>query len=143
MSKQVYFNDIEAGMDLPPLVKNPTTRQLVKWAGASGDFNEIHYDKDWAISTGLPGVIIHGRLKAAFLGQLMTDWVGAEGQLKKFSCSYKAMDMPGSPLTCKGKVTRKYEKDGQGLVECDIWVENAKGEKTTEGKATVVLPIRK
>ena len=121
MSKQVYFIDVEAGTDVPALKKNPSTRQLVKWAGASGDFNEIHYDKDWAISTGLPGIIIHGRLKAAFLGQLMTDWVGSEGQVKKFSCSYKAMDAPGPPLTCKGKVTKKYEKDGQCLVECDIW----------------------
>lgn len=143
MSKQVYFNDVEAGTEVPALVKNPTTRQLVKWAGASGDFNEIHYDKDFAIGTGLPGVIIHGRLKAAFLGQLMTDWVGAEGQLKKFSCSYKAMDAPGSPLTCKGKVARKYDKEGQGFVDCDMWIENAKGERTTEGKATVVLPVRK
>ncbi len=143
MSKQVYFNDVEAGSGIPALVKNPTTRQLVRWAGASGDFNEIHYDQDFARSTGLPGVIIHGRLKAAFLGQLMTNWAGAEGQLKKFSCSYKSMDAPGSSLTCKGKVARKYEKDGQGLVDCEIWIENAKGEKTTDGKATVMLPFRK
>ena len=143
MNKQIYFNDMEVGMEVPALVKNPTSRQLVKWAGASGDFNEIHYDKDYAISTGLPGIIIHGRLKASFLGQLMTNLAGAEGYLKKFSCSYKSMDAPGSPLTCKGKVARKYEKDGQGLIDCDIWIENAKGEKTTEGKATVMLPYRK
>lgn len=142
MNKQVHFEDIEVGAAVPALVKKTSTRQLVQWAGASEDFNEIHYDKDHAIKTGLPGVIIHGRLKAAFLGQLMTDWIGAEGKLNKFSCSYKAMDMPGSTLTCKGTITKKYDKDGQGFVECDIWVENEKGEKTTEGRATVVLPFR-
>jgi acyl dehydratase len=53
MSK-VYYEDIEVGAEISPLVKKPTTRQLVRWAGATGDFNEPHYDKDMALSWGLP-----------------------------------------------------------------------------------------
>jgi len=70
------------GEEIPELVKHPTTRQLVQYAGAQGDFYEIHYDQDFARSVGLPGVILHGLLKAAFLGQLVTDWHGDKGTLK-------------------------------------------------------------
>jgi acyl dehydratase len=112
----------------------------VQWAGASGDFYEIHYDKDFAQSTGLEDVIVHGALKNAFLGQLMTDWMGEQGTLKKLSCQYRGMDVPGDTLICKGTVTKKYVEDGHHLVDCRIWLENGKGERTTPGSATVILP---
>jgi acyl dehydratase len=142
MGKQLFWEDVQEGMELPPLVKHPTTRQLVKYAGASGDFYEIHYDKDFAQSTGLPGVIIHGALKNAFLAQLVTDWMGEYGTLKKLGCQYRGMDVPGDTLTCKGRVTKKYIQEGQHLVDCEIWLENSKGQKTTPGWATVALPSR-
>ena len=142
MSKILFWEDIREGMELPPLVKNTSTRQLVKYAGASGDFYEIHYDKDFAQSTGLPGAILQGALKNAFLGQLITDWIGEHGTLKRLSCQYRGMDMPGNTLMCKGRVTRKYVEDSQHLVDCEIWVENGLGEHTTPGEATVLLLSR-
>ena len=143
MENQIYFEDVEEGMELPTLVKDPTTQQLVKYAGASGDFYQIHYDKDFALKNKLPGVIIHGALKNAFLGQLMTDWIGEEGTLKKLTVQYRGMDFPGEPLTCKGRVTKKYVENDTRYVECEIWTENPKGEKTTPGTATVILPSKK
>ena len=142
MGKVLYWEDVEEGQELPPLIKRPTTRQLVQYAGASGDFYEIHYDKDYAQANGLPGVIIHGALKMAFLAQLVTDWIGEWGTLKKFSVQYRGMDVPGDTLTCKGRVTRKWTEDGQHLVEAEIWLENGKGERTTPGSAVVALPSR-
>ena len=142
MGKVLYWEDVEEGQELPPLIKRPTTRQLVQYAGASGDFYEIHYDKDFAQANGLPGVIIHGALKMAFLAQLVTDWIGEWGTLKKFSVQYRGMDVPGDTLTCKGRVTRKWVENGQHFVEAEIWLENGKGERTTPGSAVVVLPSR-
>jgi hypothetical protein len=52
------------------------------------------------------------------------------------------MDQPGSKVVCKGRVTRKYVENGQHMVDCEIWLENAKGEKTTPGSATAILPSR-
>ena len=139
---QLQWQDVEEGMEVPTLVKNPTTRQLVRYAGASGDFYEIHYDKDFAMGNNLPGPILHGALKNAFLGQLMTDWIGEGGTLRRLACQYRGMDEPGKPLYCKGRVTRKYVEDGRHLVDCDIWVEDAEGKTTTPGSATVELPSR-
>ena len=143
MAKQVYWEEIEVGSELPPLVKNPTTQQLVKWAGASGDFYQIHYDKDYALRNQLPGCIVHGALKGSWLGQLLGDWAGEKGRVVKYGCSYRSMDVPGDTLTCKGKVTKKYTEGKEHLVEAEIWVENGKGEKTTPGTGVVALPTKK
>ena len=62
MSNVLYWEDVEEGTRVSPLEKHPTTQQLVMYAGASGDFYQIHYDNDFAKNNGLPGVIIHGAL---------------------------------------------------------------------------------
>ncbi len=142
MSKQVYWEDVQEGSEIPPLVKQPTTRQLVMYAGASGDFYEIHYDKDFAQSTGLPSVIVHGALKNAFLAQAVTDWMGEQGTLRKLGCQYRGMDVPGDTLSCGGRVTRKYIDNGRHLVDLELWIINGKGQNTTPGWATVELPAR-
>lgn len=126
---------VTAGQELPELVKHPTTRQLVQYAGAQGDFYEIHYDQAYAQSVGLPGVILHGLLKAGFLAQLVTDWLGDEGTLKAFEVSYRGVDQPGHPYRCRGKVTRV---DGNE-VELEVWGEDESGKRTTVGTATVRL----
>jgi len=142
MTKQLYYEDVTQGGEITPLVKQPTTRQLVMWAGASGDYNPIHYDKDFAQSEGLPGVIVHGQLVGCFLGQLITDWIGEQGMVKQLSCSYRGMNFPGEALSCQGKVTKKYVSDGEHCIECSLWAENTKGEKTVSGRAIVTLPSR-
>jgi acyl dehydratase len=126
---------LEVGQEIPELVKQPTTRQLVQYAGAQGDFYEIHYDQAYAQSVGLPGVILHGLLKAGFLGQLVTDWLGDRGTLKTFEVSYRGIDQPGSPYRCRGRVTKV---DGD-QVELEVWGEDSTGNRTTAGTATVVM----
>ena len=142
MAEQVYWDDVQEGAELPSVVKNPTTQQLVKYAGASGDYYQIHYDKDFAKNNDLEDVILHGALKNAFLGHLVTKWMGEQGDLKRLACQYRGMDIPGTPVTAKGVVTRKYQEQGANLVDCEIWLENKDGEKTTPGSATVALPQR-
>ena len=125
----------QVGTALPELVKHPTTRQLVQYAGASGDFYEIHYDQDYARSTGLPGVILHGLLKAGFLAQLVTSWAGVQARLKRFDVSYRGLDQPGRPCRCRG-VVKSVEG---GTIELEIWTEDPEGNRTTLGNATVEL----
>jgi len=142
MNKKLFYEDVAVGSEITPLVKQPTTRQLVMWAGASGDFNPIHYDKDFALKRGLPGVVVHGQLAGCFLGQMLTDWLGEEGSLKKLSLSYKGMNFPGEVLTCQGIIAKKYIEDDQHLVVLSIWAENPRGEKTVTGTAIVALSAR-
>jgi hydroxyacyl-ACP dehydratase HTD2-like protein with hotdog domain len=126
---------VEVGQELPELVKHPTTRQLVQYAGAQGDFYEIHYDQEYARSVGLPGVILHGLLKAGFLGQLVTDWLGDRGTLVTFEVSYRGVDEPGHPYRCRGRVSKVDDAD----VELEVWGENEAGKRTTVGIARLRL----
>jgi hydroxyacyl-ACP dehydratase HTD2-like protein with hotdog domain len=126
---------VQVGQELPELVKHPTTQQLVQYAGASGDFYQIHYDQAFAKSVGLPGVILHGLLKAAFLGQLVTDWLGDRGTLKSFEVSYRGLDVPGKPYRCRGRVTKVDGDD----VELEVWGEDPDGQRTTLGTASVAM----
>jgi len=142
MADQLYFEDVQEGSDITPLEKTPSTRTLVMYAGASGDFFELHYDKDFATSMGFPSVIIHGRLGASFVAQCLTDWVGEKGFVKKLSVSYRGNAFPGQKFTVKGKVTKKYVDKGENLVEVEIWGENPEGVKVTPGSAVVALPSK-
>jgi acyl dehydratase len=142
MEKQVYFEDIEPGSEIPVLIKCPSKMQLVKFAGASGDFYPIHYDKDFAQANGLPGVIVHGWLTLSFLGQMLTDWMGEGGNLVKMSGSYRGMNLAGEEIFCYGKATRKYVEEDRHLVRLEMWAENPKGERTASGSAVVALPSR-
>lgn len=143
MSNQLYFENVKVGMALPPLVKETEYMQLVVYAGASRDYYIIHHDRDYAQGVGLPDVIIQGSMKAAYLGQLVTDWIGERGTLKRFAVQYREVDAPGKALTVKGVVTKTQLQDGNGYVECDLWLENLNGEKTTRGTATITLPLRR
>lgn len=138
MSDHPTFADTSVGEQLPPLIKTPTTRQLVQYAGASGDFYEIHYDQDFARAQDLPGVIIHGALKSAWLAQLVTDWMGREGELQSIAVRYRDMDVPGDVLTCSGIVTAK--DDATKTVHCELTLTNSAGNITTTGDAVVALP---
>ena len=153
MAKQIYYEDVEVGSELTALKKIATTRMLVQYAGASGDLNPLHYEEDFATYLGVGKPIVHGLLKRAWLVNLMTDWIGQDGKLKKLSCRYRGMDYPrkmkgfdephdGETWWCKGKVTKKFIENENHLVECEIWVENSKGEKNTTGGAVAVLPSR-
>jgi acyl dehydratase len=142
MAAQVYFEDVKEGDEIPSLKKNCSTQQLVLWAAGSGDFYQIHYDQDFARNTGLQGIIVHGALKHAFLGQLIHDWIGEKGEIRKFGCSYRSMDLPNQDIVCRGVVKKTYEDGGRKLVDLDVWTENPEGKKTSPGTATVALPAR-
>ncbi|MBI4202830.1 MAG: dehydratase [Chloroflexi bacterium] len=143
MAKQVYYEDVTEGMELPQLVKHPMPRQLVQWAGATGDYNEFHYNETFAkVRSNLPGIIVHGALVCQFVRQMVSDWVGDEGTLKKLNVSYRGMNFPEQDCICKGKVVKKQVQGDDHLVELEVWSENPKGEKTTPGTAVAILPSR-
>ncbi len=135
MTKYLGPRDIKAGMEIPTLTKQPTTQQLLAWAEVSGDHNPIHCDNHFAVNAGLPGVIVPGQLLMAFLGQMVTDWLGDLGELKRLTVSYKSMNFPGNTITCRGAV---QEIVGEGMT-LRVWVENTRFEKTVVGSAVVAV----
>ena len=144
MKAEIYYEDIEIGQDIPHQIKETlTARSFVKWAAAVRDFYEIHYEKDFALSAGLPAVIAHGPYKLALLERMLQEWMGDLGRLHKISCTHKASNFPGETLIGKGRIAKKYVKDGRNTVECDIWMENQNGLICVPGSAVISLPSKK
>jgi acyl dehydratase len=142
MAKELYYEDVNVGDEIPTLVKKPTTQQLVMYAGASGDFYQIHYDHHFAVNAGLSdGVIVHGMLSMGWLAQMLTDWL-PDWALRKIDVRFAAMARPGDTISCKGKVTDKYQEDGKNFIDCEISCENQEGAKTVIGTATAELPSK-
>jgi acyl dehydratase len=87
------------------LRKEPvTTRQLVMYAGASGDYNRIHYDQPFAVEAGLGGVIAHGMLTMGFAAQCVTDWAGPGGIIREISGRFLTPVRPGDVVVVDGLV---------------------------------------
>ena len=139
---KVYFEDVPVGSEIPPLVKGPIPQiQLTRYAGASGDFNPIHQDHEFAKAAGMGDVFGHGMLTMGFVAQSVTDWAGA-GTVQKLGVRFGGLVRLKDIITCKGRVLSKRGKDGAHTVELEVWAENQKGEKVVTGKATVGLPSR-
>ncbi|MCL2281154.1 MAG: acyl dehydratase [Dehalococcoidia bacterium] len=129
------LTDVKAGQEIPALMKRVTMRQLVMWAGASGDYNPIHYDSKFAASRGLSNVVAHGQLITSFLCQMLSDWYGDAGCLKKLDVSYKGFNYPSDTLICRGLIKEVFPCECS--VALEIWVENQRNEKTVSGRAVI------
>jgi acyl dehydratase len=139
---RVYFEDVQVGDEIPSLVKGPIQQiQLTRYAGASGDFNPIHQDDEFAKAAGMGGVFGHGMLTMGFVAQAVTDWVGA-GRVRRIGVRFTGLVRLEDVVTCRGRILGKSSKDDVNLIDLEIWAENQKGEKVVTGKATVAVPSR-
>ncbi len=141
---QLYFEDVSEGMELPPVVKGPlTTTHLVRWAAANGNYARIHWDLPFAqMQQGLENVVVNGSLKNQYLGQLLVDFAGLAGWLRRFYVQHRGMDYPGDVMTAKGIVNGLRELDGIGHADCTVTLTNNRGHQTASGVGTVALPRR-
>jgi acyl dehydratase len=135
----VTWDSIHEGDELPTLETTPGVTQLVKYAAGSGDFNPLHHDYGFPQSKQLGSIIVHGRFKYAVLGELVSNWLGHNGRVRKIGCQYRGMDKPDRKITAGGSVTRKFEEGGQKCAELSIWTQDEDGRKTTPGEALVVF----
>ncbi len=141
--KQLYWEDVEEGQEIPTFSRKVGYMELNRFAAANGEFVPIHMDPDYAKNVAkLPDVIIMGNLKAAYIANALTAWAGDEGWLRKIAVDYRKMDNVNTTVSAKAKVTGKREEAGKHLVDLDVWLENEDGDVTTPGSAVVSLPSR-
>jgi acyl dehydratase len=116
------FAEVSVGDELPPLTVSLTRADLVRYAGASLDFNPIHWNERVATEVGLPNVIAHGMLTMALAGRLVTDWAGDPGAVVEYTTKFTRPvvvpdDDTGATVELTGKVGQKRE---DGTVRVDI-----------------------
>lgn len=139
---KIYFEDVQVGDEIPKLVTAPVTHlQLVRYAGASGDFNPLHTDPKIGEAIGVGGIIAHGMLIMGFVGQMLSDYVGPQA-LKKFGVRFKGMTHLNDEITCTGTITEKYEENGEGRIAGKVQAADQNGDIKVAGTFVAALPRR-
>jgi acyl dehydratase len=140
---QPYFEDVTEGYELMPLARLQTRKRFVRYAQASNDLSDIHFDYDLVTKRGLPDVVAQGALTGAYIASMVTNWATPEGFLSKLSVQYRGYSVPGDVITTRGVVTGTRQQEGKNIVDCEVWAETQTGHRVTTGRAEVSLPSRK
>jgi len=141
VSAAVRYADVEVGTELPEQVFPVTRADLVRYAGASGDFNVIHWNERVATEVVLPGLIAHGMLTAGLAARAVTAWAGDPGALVEYSVRFSRPvvvpdDGVGAEVVVRGRVAALQEDQ---RVRVDLTVTSG-GEKVLSlARAVVVL----
>jgi len=132
---------IEAGTELPPLTVTFRREDLVRYAGASGDFNPIHWSDRMAGALGLPGVIAHGMLTMASAARVVTDWISDPADLLEYGVRFtKPVVVPDEDKGVNVTFSAKVDKVTDGRAEIDITA--VAGEEKVLGRARAVVRVQ-
>jgi acyl dehydratase len=134
---QVQVGEKAETRDYGPL----TTRMFVRYAGASGDFNPMHYDDALARAAGYPSVFSQGMHSAALLASFAADWLGAEN-VRRFRVRFREPVWPGDVLTCSGEVISMSPNESGLLVSAELAAERQTGGIAVSASADFLLPVR-
>lgn len=137
MNGVMSINDFDIGTEMPVLVKKPIgIVQLVRYAGASGDFNPLHIDPQAGKAAGIEQ-IAHGMLIMGFVGQAITDWVPKK-YIRKLSVRFAGMTKPGDTVKVTGRIRAKDAAAKK--IECDVTAVNQEDAILIRGYFEAILP---
>ena len=134
----VSFEEIKVGDAAPVLTHKLTRTDLVRYAGASGDYNPMHHDEILAKASGQPSVFGHGMFSMGLLASAITAFVGA-GRLRSYKVRFARQTWPDEELSTKVVVSAKRDDGGERLVDLEVSLSNAEGEVKVTGEATASL----
>ena len=142
IEKARRFEDIQIGDEITPLVKEIAMARMMAYGAATWDFIRLHYDADYARELGFEAPFVDGQMMGGFLTQHVQDWAGPGAFLRKLAFRNRVMAYPGDLLTCHGVVTDVSSTEEGGMVECDLWMENQRGEKVVDpASALLCFPL--
>jgi len=136
-SRGPRFEELEVGDEIPSITVTPSLVQLFQFSAVTWNAHRIHYDTPYAATEGYPAPVIHGPFQGGLLSRMVTTWGGRTAAIRRLAYSHRGMAILGDTLTCRGKITKKYEEEGEPQVDLAITIETQKGEVTTLGRATV------
>lgn len=143
MHAEAYYDQISVGDEIKPLIKTVNTVNITMYIATVWLMDRIHFDYPFSVERrGLPNVVAPGNMACDYYTQLLTDWVGDKGSLRRLSVQFRNFMIPGNTLTCGGRVVAKREEDGAGLVDLELWIRNEDGVVCVPGSATAALPLK-
>lgn len=142
MTAGIAFDDVEVGQDLPDRSVVVDRAMLVRYAGASGDFNPIHWNEEFARGVELPGVIAHGMYTMGLVARVVSEWVGDPSAVRTLSVQFRREVRPEERVVARGRVAEKNAEDR--TVRIELWAEIEREGRTLNpiknGEAILQLP---
>lgn len=135
----VLWEEISEGQEVTSLIKKSSYMQLFMFSAVTWNRHLIHYNTEFARHDGLPDVATHRALIGNLLAQMLSNWAGEAGRVAKIEWSVRNTAIPGDTLICKGKVLEKCDEGTEKFADCEIWVENQRGDLIAKGKGAVVF----
>src|SRR3972149_5141315 len=121
---KLYFEDVQKGQEIPPFVRKTDYMHGNRYAAVNEEFVYIHMDDEAGRLAQQSGGFGMGNVRFAYMHNLLHQWIGDDGEIRKLGIQYRGFNFKNDVLTCKGKVTKKYAQNGDRLVDLEIWVEN-------------------
>ena len=135
----IDFEQVEPGHALPELIIDVTARLIVGSAIATRDYQDVHHDKDRAQALGSKDIFMNILSSNGLVGRYVTDWSGPESILKSIKIRLGAPNYPGDRMALNGAVSRKWQADGENLLEIELAGKNSLGNHVT-GQVVVAIP---
>jgi len=137
---RLVAGQLEVGQTGPSLIVDDLSRRdIVKYAGASGDFNPIHYSDTYAKQAGNQSVFAHGMMSAGFVSRLLCDWFGLEN-ITQFSTRFQRRVWPGDTLTVSGRITDLDRRAESVVVTAEVRVSNQDDQTVVDAQASSTVP---
>jgi acyl dehydratase len=149
VAEQLYGADIEAGDEIGPLLKSPDLEQVKAFLGVwrtedrNPDVSARFTTGEGRGNIGFNSPIVPGPMSFAFVSQLLTDWAGPLGRIRNLDLNYRRPTRHGEELKCIGLITDTHEEGGETIVKLDVFIEDPRGDRPTQGVAEVTLPTSK
>ena len=142
-SVQRYWDDVTEGEELAPIDFHMTVWRLVLEAGANRDFAPIHHNTEIAKAQGAPEMYANNVFIQSWWERIVREYIGLDGRIKKVGpFRMNIFNVVGETSTTRGRVRRKWQEQGENLVELEIWTESPKGRSVGPGPVLVSLPAR-
>jgi acyl dehydratase len=132
-------HEVVVGQSLEPFERTTGFGHWNRYAAVNDEFIDVHMSAEAARAAGQPDVFGMGNLRVGYVHAALHDWLDGRGDIARFACQFRALNMLDDVLTTHATVTAVEERDGQQVVELDLGVTNQRGEETMPGTATVVL----
>jgi len=133
------YAGLREGQELPPLEREITPQQLIRFAGAAEDYSPPHWDHLYMVERGFPGVIVHGWLTVSVMLQAVAAWIPGEiAEIEAYGVRYLQPSRPGR-ARYGGRVVRKLMEGGQRRIDLEIWAAEPGGARLATGTVTLLL----
>jgi hypothetical protein len=136
-----YRDNLFVTAHIPELIVCPDRTQIFMFSAVTWNRHHIHYSKDAAISEGLPDIVVQRALIGNFLAQLITNWIGDSGELRKLAWKVTRSALPGGKIVCRGKINKKIDSEDERYLICEVTAYNESDELIAFGDATVVFNL--